>query len=121
MGRFESIRIRENIEAEHHRRALKAIDCTERMQVEVLASVIVFVDPEVPYRDFDGLLIGFLDPFAAKPTLHAYVQDTIPNSRPTSTNASTARSMSSIECAADICVRMRAWPFGTTGNEKPIT
>ena len=39
----------------------------------------------------------------------------------TSTKASTARSMSSVECAADICVRIRAWPRGTTGNENAIT
>ncbi len=31
------------------------------------------------------------------------------------------RATSSGECAADICVRMRACPLGTTGNEKPIT
>ena len=39
----------------------------------------------------------------------------------TSSKAAIARSMSSVECAADICVRMRAWPRGTTGKEKPIT
>src|SRR5437588_6459589 len=38
-----------------------------------------------------------------------------PNSRPTSVNAATAASISSAECAADIWVRMRAWPGGTTG------
>ena len=26
-----------------------------------------------------------------------------------------------VECAALIWVRMRAWPFGTTGKEKPMT
>ncbi|PWJ84711.1 hypothetical protein C8D77_13114 [Mesorhizobium loti] len=45
----------------------------------------------------------------------------IDSSLATSANASTARLMSAMECAADICVRMRAWPFGTTGKEKPIT
>ena len=39
----------------------------------------------------------------------------------TSSNAAIARSMSSVECAADICVRIRAWPLGTTGNENAIT
>ena len=33
----------------------------------------------------------------------------------TSANAASARSMSWRECAADICTRMRALPFGTTG------
>ena len=33
----------------------------------------------------------------------------------TSSKAAIARSMSSAECAADICVRIRAWPAGTTG------
>ena len=38
-----------------------------------------------------------------------------PSLRPTLTNAATARSICSGECAALICVRMRAWPCGTTG------
>ena len=33
----------------------------------------------------------------------------------TASKAAIARSMSSVECAADICVRMRAAPAGTTG------
>ena len=45
----------------------------------------------------------------------------MPSSVPTSTNASTARSMSSEECAAFICVRIRAVPCGTTGNENAVT
>ncbi len=32
-----------------------------------------------------------------------------------SMNACTQRSMSSAECAAESCTRMRAWPLGTTG------
>ena len=36
----------------------------------------------------------------------------------TATNCATAKSMSSKECAAESCVRMRAAPRGTTGNEK---
>jgi len=40
---------------------------------------------------------------------------------PTFTNAAIARSMCSGVCAAEICTRMRAWPFGTTGKKKPIT
>jgi hypothetical protein len=36
-------------------------------------------------------------------------------------NAFTHRSMSAVECEADICTRMRALPFGTTGKLKPIT
>ena len=35
-----------------------------------------------------------------------------------SANRSAAKSMSSSECAADICVLIRAVPLGTTGNEK---
>ena len=35
--------------------------------------------------------------------------------------AAIARSTCSAVCAADIWVRIRACPFGTTGNEKPIT
>jgi hypothetical protein len=46
---------------------------------------------------------------------------TTPSSRPTRTNASTARSRWARVWAADSCVRMRAWPRGTTGNEKPTT
>ena len=40
---------------------------------------------------------------------------------PTLANAATARSICAGVCAADICVRMRALPFGTTGKLKPIT
>ena len=54
-------------------------------------------------------------------THHVGHQATTPNSLPTSPKAAMARSISSVECAADICVRMRACPFGTTGNENPIT
>ena len=46
---------------------------------------------------------------------------TRPIARPTRANASIASSMSLSLCAADICVRIRALPFGTTGNEKAIT
>ena len=45
----------------------------------------------------------------------------MPSSRPAVANAPIARSRSARECAAFICVRIRAWPFGTTGNEKPMT
>jgi hypothetical protein len=38
-----------------------------------------------------------------------------------STKALTARSRSDLECAADTWVLIRAWPFGTTGYEKPTT
>ena len=47
--------------------------------------------------------------------------DTRPISRPTRLNASIAWSMSASEWAADIWVRMRAAPNGTTGKEKAIT
>ena len=36
----------------------------------------------------------------------------MPSSRPAVVNASSARSSCSRVSAADICVRMRAWPFG---------
>ena len=35
--------------------------------------------------------------------------------------AETIMRISSSECAADSCTRIRAWPRGTTGNEKPMT
>jgi hypothetical protein len=38
-----------------------------------------------------------------------------PNCLPTSVNAAIARSICSVVCAADTCIRMRAWPCGTTG------
>lgn len=44
-----------------------------------------------------------------------------PSAARASTNASTARFTSSVECAADSCTRMRAAPCGTTGYENPIT
>ena len=47
--------------------------------------------------------------------------DTIPSSLPTLPNAASARSSSSGVRAAFICVRMRAWPRGTTGKKKPET
>ncbi len=43
-----------------------------------------------------------------------------PSSWPMRINASIARSRCSRVCAALICVRMRAWPLGTTGKKKPI-
>ena len=46
---------------------------------------------------------------------------TTPISLPTSMNAATAMSMSASLCAADICVRMRALPCGTTGYENAVT
>src|SRR5579872_2733312 len=53
--------------------------------------------------------------------LHQCFQEMTPSSRPTAVNASSAFSSCSRDSAADICVRIRAWPRGTTGNEKPIT
>src|SRR6185295_7989677 len=47
--------------------------------------------------------------------LHQRLHFTTPSSRPTLTNASTARSRCGRWCAALIWVRMRAWPCGTTG------
>src|SRR6185437_8378005 len=44
-----------------------------------------------------------------------------PCALPTPANAATARSICASVCAALICVRIRALPFGTTGYEKPIT
>jgi hypothetical protein len=38
-----------------------------------------------------------------------------------SMKALTARSRSDFECAAETWVLIRAWPFGTTGYEKPTT
>ena len=46
---------------------------------------------------------------------------TIPNAFPASVKAAIAKSMSASVSAADIWVRMRAWPFGTTGKKKPAT
>ena len=53
----------------------------------------------------------------AKPNL----PHTIPNSLPASAKAAMAKSMSASVSAADICVRMRAFPFGTTGKKNPAT
>ena len=47
--------------------------------------------------------------------LHQRLHAMTPMARPTRVKASTARSMCSGSWAADICVRMRASPFGTTG------
>ena len=44
-----------------------------------------------------------------------------PNCLPTSVNALMAISMSCDECAADICVLIRALPCGTTGKKNPVT
>src|ERR1700722_18834485 len=46
---------------------------------------------------------------------------TIPSALPASAKAAIAKSMSASVSAADICVRMRAWPFGTTGKKNPAT
>ena len=56
---------------------------------------------------------------------HAYepgsLQSMMSSSRPTRAKASIQRSSCSGLCAADIWVRIRAAPLGTTGKEKPIT
>ena len=62
-----------------------------------------------------GALGGFT---AARKEIVALLRQ---RSRPASANAVTARSMCSFVCAAESCTRMRARPFGTTGNEKPMT
>ena len=43
------------------------------------------------------------------------------SARPTRVNASTARSMWAVVCAAETCTRMRERPRGTTGKKKPFT
>ena len=48
--------------------------------------------------------------------LHVAAHAKTPMSWPTSMNASIARSSSSRPCAADIWVRIRSWPRGTTGK-----
>lgn len=48
-------------------------------------------------------------------------QPITPSCLPILVKAAIARSMCSLECAADSCTRIRAWPCGTTGYEKPIT
>ncbi len=45
----------------------------------------------------------------------SFGQPIAPSARPTRANAATAFAISSPVCAALICVRMRALPFGTTG------
>src|SRR6185503_5301790 len=50
--------------------------------------------------------------------LHARIT---PICLPAFSNAATARSRWCRSCAADIWVRMRACPCGTTGKEKPMT
>ena len=44
-----------------------------------------------------------------------------PKLPPASPKAAIAKSTSASLSAADICVRMRALPFGTTGKKKPAT
>src|SRR5262249_21944751 len=85
------------------------------------------------FPDLDQHVVGtdlgnrhFLHPdprldFRLHQRAHHVGHHTTPGSRPTATKASTVRSTSAAEWAADICVRMRACPFGTTGKEKPIT
>ena len=45
----------------------------------------------------------------------AFMDQITPISRPTLPKASSALSICTSSCAADICVRIRALPFGTTG------
>lgn len=78
------------------------------MEEKALSRVVVFVGPEISDGDLNGFPVGGIDIPAAEPTLHLEGHDTNPNSLPTATNASTARSMSPCECAADICVLIRA-------------
>ncbi|MCY1356045.1 hypothetical protein D9M69_424840 [compost metagenome] len=52
---------------------------------------------------------------------HQSLPQITPSSRPTASKAAIARRTSFSLWAADICVRMRACPFGTTGKEKPMT
>ena len=59
-----------------------------------------------------GLGLGFDEGF------HVIAHQMIPAPRPASVNASIAKSTSASLSAADICVRMRALPFGTTGIEE---
>ena len=44
-----------------------------------------------------------------------------PSVLPTFVNASTARSMWAVVCAAETCTRMRERPRGTTGKKNPLT
>ena len=103
-----------------HRCLLKIV---KQMQVKGLYSGVVVRRPKIANRNLDGFAIGRFDTFVAEPASYAgfFAHFITPNSFPTAANAATARSMSALECAADICVRMRAWPFGTTGKEKPMT
>jgi hypothetical protein len=57
----------------------------------------------------------------ASPTRSQNSPHTTPSAFPASSNAPIAKSMSASVSAADICVRMRAWPFGTTGKKNPAT
>lgn len=67
-----------------------------------------------PYRIF---VLGMRPPYhQARDPIHL----TTPNPAPIFANALNATSRSSIVRAADNCVRMRAWPMGTTGYEKPM-
>ncbi|KAL0625346.1 UPF0764 protein C16orf89 [Plecturocebus cupreus] len=72
-----------------------------------------------------GTLVQGSEPLVwadGKPALTLWqAQGSAPCSRPTSTKASTQRSMSSSLCTADICTRIRALPLGTTGWLNPMT
>lgn len=48
-------------------------------------------------------------------------QDNTPTCLPMRVKASMALSRCPRVCAALICVRIRAWPLGTTGKKKPVT
>ena len=78
--------------------------------------IIVYRDSPflVVIRDVVGLIE--INPWAASEVVMGHaIQGLTYNSRITSANASTAKSISASVCAADICVRMRAWSCGTTG------
>ena len=93
------------------------------VDVHVGAADACFVDlhqhvvgPDLGHGCVDHPDAGF--GFLLGKRLHGQI---IPMVLPASMNAAMAVSISASVSAADIWVRMRAWPLGTTGKKKPAT
>ena len=95
-----------------------------RVPVELTQGTNNFSRPSVPGTGFNRAFYLSNGYAVLEPDIKYYINDPgmsavwaiVP-----AVKAAIAVSMSVAECAADIWVRMRAWPLGTTGKEKPIT
>ena len=68
-----------------------------------------------------GARSSFASAFIVSPVRISLSYRIAPSALPTFAKAATAPAIWASPCAALICVRMRALPFGTTGYENPIT